>query len=97
MSKDHPDYIVVEGPIGVGKTTLAKRLAKLGLQKGEKVELKIIDVNGQIVKRSTLNTKSTISKIDLDRTVRKACQLVLQGEYFFFPSQQPQPPFPPPP
>ena len=28
MSKDHPDYIVVEGPIGVGKTTLAKRLAK---------------------------------------------------------------------
>ena len=28
MSKKHPDYIVVEGPIGVGKTTLAKRLAK---------------------------------------------------------------------
>ncbi len=28
MSKNHPDYIVVEGPIGVGKTTLAKRLAK---------------------------------------------------------------------
>jgi deoxyadenosine/deoxycytidine kinase len=28
MRKDHPDYIVVEGPIGVGKTTLAKRLAK---------------------------------------------------------------------
>ena len=28
MSKRHPDYIVVEGPIGVGKTTLAKRLAK---------------------------------------------------------------------
>ncbi len=28
MSKSHPDYIVVEGPIGVGKTTLAKRLAK---------------------------------------------------------------------
>ncbi len=28
MSKDHPDYIVVEGPIGVGKTTLAKRLAE---------------------------------------------------------------------
>lgn len=27
MSKDHPDYIVVEGSIGVGKTTLAKRLA----------------------------------------------------------------------
>ena len=23
----HPDYIVVEGPIGVGKTSLAKRLA----------------------------------------------------------------------
>ena len=28
MSKRHPDYIVVEGTIGVGKTTLAKRLAK---------------------------------------------------------------------
>lgn len=28
MRKSHPDYIVVEGPIGVGKTTLAKRLAK---------------------------------------------------------------------
>ncbi len=28
MSSRHPDYIVVEGPIGVGKTTLAKRLAK---------------------------------------------------------------------
>ncbi|MCZ6802912.1 MAG: deoxynucleoside kinase [Proteobacteria bacterium] len=28
MKKGHPDYIVVEGPIGVGKTTLAKRLAK---------------------------------------------------------------------
>ena len=26
--QEHPDYIVVEGPIGVGKTTLAKRLAK---------------------------------------------------------------------
>ena len=28
MKKQHPDYIVVEGPIGVGKTTLAKRLAE---------------------------------------------------------------------
>ncbi len=28
MSKSHPDYIVVEGAIGVGKTTLAKRLAR---------------------------------------------------------------------
>ena len=28
MKQDHPDYIVVEGPIGVGKTTLAKRLAR---------------------------------------------------------------------
>jgi deoxyadenosine/deoxycytidine kinase len=28
MKQGHPDYIVVEGPIGVGKTTLAKRLAK---------------------------------------------------------------------
>jgi len=28
VNKKHPDYIVVEGPIGVGKTTLAKRLAK---------------------------------------------------------------------
>lgn len=27
MNKVYPDYIVVEGPIGVGKTTLAKRLA----------------------------------------------------------------------
>lgn len=28
MNKAQPDYIVVEGPIGVGKTTLAKRLAE---------------------------------------------------------------------
>lgn len=28
MKQGLPDYIVVEGPIGVGKTTLAKRLAK---------------------------------------------------------------------
>ena len=28
MSKERPGYIVVEGPIGVGKTSLAKRLAK---------------------------------------------------------------------
>jgi len=28
MSKNFPDYIVVEGPIGVGKTSLAKRLAE---------------------------------------------------------------------
>ncbi len=28
MSKFSPEYIVVEGPIGVGKTTLAKRLAE---------------------------------------------------------------------
>jgi deoxyadenosine/deoxycytidine kinase len=27
MNKNFPDYIVVEGPIGVGKTSLAKRLA----------------------------------------------------------------------
>jgi len=27
-----------------------------------------------------------ISKIDLDRTVREACELILKGEYFFFPS-----------
>ena len=27
MNKRQPDYVVVEGPIGVGKTTLAKRLA----------------------------------------------------------------------
>ncbi len=27
MNNGNPDYIVVEGPIGVGKTTLAKRLA----------------------------------------------------------------------
>ena len=28
MNRQHqPDYIVVEGPIGVGKTSLAKRLA----------------------------------------------------------------------
>jgi len=27
MNKRQPDYIVVEGPIGVGKTTLAKKLA----------------------------------------------------------------------
>jgi len=28
MSKERPGYIVVEGPIGVGKTSLVKRLAK---------------------------------------------------------------------
>jgi len=28
MSQENPGYIVVEGPIGVGKTSLAKRLAK---------------------------------------------------------------------
>jgi deoxyguanosine kinase len=28
MSKDRPEYIVVEGPIGVGKTSLARRLAE---------------------------------------------------------------------
>jgi deoxyguanosine kinase len=28
MSKDRPGYIVVEGPIGVGKTSLAQRLAQ---------------------------------------------------------------------
>ena len=27
MKQGHPDYIVVEGPIGVGKTTLARKLA----------------------------------------------------------------------
>jgi len=27
VNQKHPDYIVVEGPIGVGKTSLAKRLA----------------------------------------------------------------------
>jgi hypothetical protein len=29
-----------------------------------------------------------ISKLDLDRTIREACELILQGDYFFFPSHQ---------
>lgn len=29
-----------------------------------------------------------ISKIDLDNTIREACRLILDGEYFFFPSHQ---------
>jgi curved DNA-binding protein CbpA len=29
-----------------------------------------------------------VSKIDLDKTVRKACAMILSGEYFFFPSDQ---------
>lgn len=29
-----------------------------------------------------------ISKIDLDRTIQEACNLVLTGEYFFFPWHQ---------
>jgi len=28
VSREHPEYIVVEGPIGVGKTSLARRLAE---------------------------------------------------------------------
>jgi len=29
-----------------------------------------------------------IAKIDLDKTIQEACQVILQGEYFFFPSHQ---------
>lgn len=29
-----------------------------------------------------------ISKIDLDNTIREACRMILEGEYFFFPSHQ---------
>lgn len=29
-----------------------------------------------------------ISKIDLDNTIREACRMILDGEYFFFPSHQ---------
>jgi curved DNA-binding protein CbpA len=29
-----------------------------------------------------------ISKIDLDKTIRQACNLILKGNYFFFPSHQ---------
>ena len=29
-----------------------------------------------------------ITKIDLDKTVREACNLILSGDYFFFPSHQ---------
>ena len=29
-----------------------------------------------------------ISKVDLDKTIRKACELILNGDYFFFPSHQ---------
>lgn len=29
-----------------------------------------------------------ISKIDLDKTIRQACDLILEGRYFFFPSHQ---------
>jgi hypothetical protein len=29
-----------------------------------------------------------IAKIDLDKTIQEACQVILQGEYFFFPSYQ---------
>lgn len=30
-----------------------------------------------------------ISKIDLDRTIQEACNLILSGQYFFFPSHHP--------
>ena len=29
-----------------------------------------------------------VSKIDLDQTIREACDMILRGEYFFFPSHQ---------
>lgn len=29
-----------------------------------------------------------VAKIDLDQTIRQACHLILQGDYFFFPSHQ---------
>ena len=29
-----------------------------------------------------------IAKIDLDKTIQEACQIILEGEYFFFPSHQ---------
>jgi len=29
-----------------------------------------------------------ISKVELDRTIREACDLILEGDYFFFPSHQ---------
>jgi curved DNA-binding protein CbpA len=38
-----------------------------------------------------------ISKIELDRTIQEACELILSGTYFFFPSHQVPPPPPPPP
>lgn len=36
-----------------------------------------------------------ISKIELDRTIQEACELMLSGSYFFFPSHQVPPPPPP--
>jgi curved DNA-binding protein CbpA len=34
-----------------------------------------------------------ISKIDLDNTIREACRMILDGEYFFFPSHQSSRPY----
>ena len=54
-------------------------------QKAEKVMIELLQVEALW----------KVHKIGIDRSVRRACEMILSGRYFFFPSHQQQPASPP--
>jgi deoxyadenosine/deoxycytidine kinase len=73
LVKTQPDYIVVEGPIGAGKTTLAKRLAE---SFGTKLLLEGVDEN-PFLKRFYHNPRSVALQTQLFFLFQRAEQIKL--------------------
>ena len=54
----------------------------------EQKELEKLKAQQSLISTLQIEALWKVCKIDLDRIIRQACELILSGEYFFFPSHQ---------